>query len=311
VRPAQLLLRLFLAAAFAACGTSAAGAAGSGSDAAPGPPVDASSADASDGASDDGPSDTQPSGAIDASATFAANERLVTIPTRPGVTLSFDVVTPASAPSHAVILLAGSNGKLGLTSTGMAPGAAQNFVVRTRQAYAAAGFAAAVPDTPSDHPQGTTGQFRSSQADALDMQALVAWLKGQWSVPVWMVATSRGTISAANAAARSKTDAPDGVVLTSCVTVDPGDAGQDSLANVDLAAIRAPVEAIDHRQDGCPASPFANAQAMATARGWPFVPVDGGVEAPDADPCGPLSHHGFDGLDAQVVADVVAFVTQH
>jgi hypothetical protein len=245
-----------------------------------------------------------------ASASYASNEKLIVIPTRSGVSLPFDLVKPLSSamPIGVVILLSGSDGKLALTDQGMSEGASQNFVVRTRQDYTCAGFGAAIPDVPSDQPNGLEGMFRSSEAHAQDMQALVAWLKSKWNVPVWMVSTSRGTISAANAASRSTQNGPDGIVLTSCVTVDPGDAGQDSLTNVDLASIRVPVRVLDNTEDGCPASPFSAAEAMAAARSWPFVSVTGGMQPTGGDPCGPLSYHGFYGLDAQVVAEILKFL---
>jgi alpha-beta hydrolase superfamily lysophospholipase len=50
------------------------------------------------------------------------------------------------------------------------------------------------------------------------VRALIAALREDAPVPVWLVGTSMGTVSAANAAARLMTGGPDGLVLTSTVT---------------------------------------------------------------------------------------------
>jgi dienelactone hydrolase len=248
-----------------------------------------------------------------ASATFGCNEKRVVIPTRSGITVGFDVVMPPgnAAPTRAVVLLTGGNGKLSLTDQGMDPTAAQNFVVRTRDLYAQAGFVAAVPDVPSDQSSGYVGNFRSSPEHATDVLAVVGWVKSHWSVPVWLVSTSRGTISAANAAARATTITPDGLVLTSCVTASPG--GQDSLANVDLTAIHVPTLAVDHQKDACAASPYSGAVTMTNQRGWPLITEMGGTDncTNSTCECGATSYHGFNGLDGEVVPKILSFITSH
>jgi len=243
-----------------------------------------------------------------ASDTFTCNEKRIVIESRSGVTLAFDLVEPSSKPKRAVILLSGGDGKLSLTDRGMDGGASKNFVVRTRQAYASAGLVAAVPDAPSDQPNGLDGDFRSSEAHAEDMRALIVWLDANYHVPVWMVSTSRGTISAANAAARLGAQGPKGIVLTSPVTVS--EKGKDSLERVDLTKITVPCDVISHADDGCPASPHDGAKAMGKAHDWPFSTPRGGSESCTDTKCrcGPASHHGFEGLDGEVMPTILAFV---
>jgi hypothetical protein len=287
------LLRFALVSSFVACG--ARGVRGSSDSASP------SAAHSTDG-------DRSGCSPAPASATFTCNEARVAIETRAGVTLAFDLVTPAKAPSRVVILLTGGDGNVSLTERGMSESASKNFVVRTRQAYATAGLVAGVPDSPSDHEGGLEGDFRSSPEHAEDMRALIAWLDVRYHLPVWMIATSRGTISAANAGARLGTSGPRGLVLTSPLTVS--EKGKDSLEHVDLAKVTIPVEVISHAEDGCGGSPYSSASAMAKARGWRLVTEQGGSESCN-DPackCGPSSHHGFDGLDGEVVPKILAFV---
>jgi hypothetical protein len=244
-------------------------------------------------------------GAADVGAPFQSNEGLETIPSR-GVTLGFDLVKPTGTPTRIVVLLPGSNGLLQLSAFGFGKGS-QNFVVRTRQTYVQAGFVVAIPDAPSDHPQGLD-DFRATGDHATDMGTLIAWLRSKWpGIPVWMIGTSRGTISVANAAARlgGAPSGPDGIVLTSTVTAIPqGATDRESVtASVTTSNIHVPVALVHHRDDACKASPLDGAQKLASDRGWPFHIVTGGMA--DGAVCGPLHYHGFEGTEGQVAAPLV------
>jgi hypothetical protein len=241
-------------------------------------------------------------------APLGPGEERVVVPTRPGVTLAFLYRAPTQ-PTAAVILFAGSDGLLKLSAAGIGAGA-DNFVVRTRQAYAVAGLVTLTVDAPSDHPGGLGDGYRTGAAEAADIQALLDWIRGQWSVPVWLVATSRGTISAANVAARLRSLGPDGLVLTSSVTA--GD--HATLYDVTLKHVQVPTLFVHHREDACPASPFDGVaplrEAFTGAPHVPFQPVDGGGP-PTGEPCGPLSYHGYLGLDDQIVAVITSYIASH
>lgn len=261
---------------------------------------------------------------------FECNESLQTIPTRPGVTLPFDLVVPAGgrAPSAVVILLPGGAGQLDLSSTGIGSGA-DNFCVRTRQAYAAAGFVVAVPDVPSDREDAGLTDFRATSDHATDLGALVLHLRQSYaSVAVWMVSTSRGTISATDALSRlAGAQAPDHVVLTSSVTyVPPGASDPEDIQSVPDYQARLATAAplmIDDSLDQCGASPpvmgpsGSGAEVLAQSIGDEkhFVLVDGGpTPPPSKDPsavCGGLAYHGFYGNDDLVVGEIIAFIESH
>ena len=79
---------------------------------------------------------------------------------------------------------------------------AGNFLVRTRQMFVNDGIAVAVIDAPSDRQSAPyLNGFRLSKEHADDARAVIAWLKEQLHVPVWLVGTSRGTSAAAIAVA--------------------------------------------------------------------------------------------------------------
>ncbi len=147
----------------------------------------------------------------------AFDEELLTIATRPGVSLPFLLVTPDRRPAASLILFAGGDGQLGLATWATGGGKRGNFLVRSRALFAERGFLAAVVDAPSDRTaDGLTG-FRSTEAHTQDIAGVIAFLKQRADVPVWLVGTSMGTVSAANAAARVPQNVH-GLVLTSSVT---------------------------------------------------------------------------------------------
>jgi hypothetical protein len=244
-----------------------------------------------------------------ASRADAVEEQIRTIAGRVGVTQSFVLVRPAAAPIASVVLFAGSRGRLGL-QRGLPGPHAVNFLVRNRRAFAERGLLVAVPDAPSDRTADGLVGFRTTAEHASDVRALLAALRAEAPVPVWLVGTSMGSVSAASAAARLGSDGPDGVVLTSSVT-RASRTMRESLADVALDAVRVPVLVVHHRDDGCLASPYADtAWLMRRLSGAPRrerLTYTGGA-APESEPCEPLSPHGYFGLDATVVDAISAWV---
>jgi alpha/beta superfamily hydrolase len=231
---------------------------------------------------------------------LAAGERIDHVLTRKVESVPVLVVAPRSKPKAIVLLFSGGNGRLGLTDDGIAHGA-DNFVVRTRARYADAGIVAVVVDVPSDHRKGV-GDFRVSDEAVEDVRELVAWAQDTWpKTPVWLVGTSRGTLSAASAVARGV--AVDGLVLTSSVT-----AGKKAkLGDVATDAIRVRTLMVHHAHDACSASPLAGAQQLAATMHATWKTFDGGAK-PTGDACSSSSRHGFLGLDAEVTAAIIDFI---
>jgi hypothetical protein len=181
-----------------------------------------------------------------------------TIPTRPGVTQAFLLVRPSGAPVATVVLFAGGNGLLALGSGKL--GLSGNFLVRNRGRFAAQGLLVAVIDSPSDHPGGLDG-FRASAAHAEDVRAVIAALRQEANVPVWLIGTSMGTVSAANGAARLTAGGPDGIVLTSTAT-RVGRERIETVGDVRLDEIRVPTLVVHHKNDACKATPYADSPSL-------------------------------------------------
>jgi acetyl esterase/lipase len=156
-------------------------------------------------------------------AAFAqVSEKVVDIPTREGVTQRFLYLKPEK-PVASVILFAGGHGGLQIGDNGSFGWGARNFLVRTRQIFAENGLAVAVIDAPSDrqNPPFLSG-FRQTSKHVADVKAVIAWLRKEAEVPVWLVGTSRGTQSAAFIATELALPdgGPDGLVLTSTILTD-------------------------------------------------------------------------------------------
>jgi dienelactone hydrolase len=237
-------------------------------------------------------------------------KRVVDIPTRPGVTQRILLVSP-DHPKAAVILFPGGHGGLQMSSDGSFKWGGDNFLVRTRELFAAHRLMAAVVDAPSDRQSSPyLGEFRRKPEHAVDIKAVIAWLKQQAKVPVWLIGTSLGTFSAAFVAIKLPPAAggPDGVVLTS--TILKTDKGIP-VTNMNLKRIGVPVLVAHHRQDGCEYSPYAEvARLMNKLSASPkkeLLTFDGGDTR--NSPCEALTYHGFFGIEREVVTKIAQWIT--
>lgn len=247
---------------------------------------------------------------IAAPAFAQGTSKVVDIPTRPGVTQRFIYLTPASAPKGAVILMAGGHGGLQIYPGGSMGWGNTNFLVRTRQQFADAGFAVAVVDAPSDRqaPPFLNG-FRQTPEHAADLKAVIAWLKQQAPGPVWLVGTSRGTQSAGYIATELSPaqGGPDGLVLTSTILNDPS--GR-AVPRMPLDRITIPVLVVHHAQDGCRLCtisymPQLMGQLPKTTR-TELITVQGGQNV--GDPCEAMAFHGFNGIEAEVIGKTTGWM---
>lgn len=240
----------------------------------------------------------------------ALDEQIRTIPTRAGITESFVLIRPSGPPVASLILLMGGRGALGL-QRGPLTARNTNFLVRTRQRFADKGFLVAVLDVPSDRTSQALVGFRTGPEHAADVRALIATLRAETPVPVWLVGTSMGSVSAASVAARLTDGGPDGVVLTSSVTVRPREMGE-SLQDVELDRIRVPVLIVHHRDDACPSSRYADTswamRRLSAAPKKELLTFSGG-DAPQSPPCEPLAPHGYFGIEDRVVDAIAGWIS--
>lgn len=234
--------------------------------------------------------------------------RVVDIPTRPNVTQRLLVLTPPQ-PRATVILFAGGHGGLQLGPDGSMQWGKGNFLVRSRERFAAKGLRVAVIDAPSDQQRFPFLQgFRQTTEHAADVKATLAWLRAQGEGPVWLVGTSRGTQSAAYAAtALAGGDGPDGIVLTSTVLRDPRSRPVPSMP---VDALRIPVLVVHHEGDTCRVCAFADVpllmDKLAPLKDKALRTFKGGRD--EGDPCEAFAHHGYNGIEDEVVAAIADWI---
>ena len=232
----------------------------------------------------------------------ACAEDIVTLPTRGGVTQSYLLSAPESGKALAIaVLFPGGDGKTDLERESARQVLDRgNFLVRSRQLFAAHGIVAAVVDAPSDRTGGMDDYFRLGEQHFEDIRKVADDLKRRFpAVPLFLVGTSRGTISAA-AAGKRFGKSIDGVVLTATLFLASG--RRPGLSGFDFAAIPAPVLFVHHTSDGCEYTPFASAKRLADR--FPLVSVSGGLP-PQSAPCEAMSAHGFLGKERETVEAIV------
>lgn len=238
---------------------------------------------------------------------MAQAEQVVDITTaRPGVHVRTLLIKPEK-PVGSVILLAGGHGNLKLGKDGSIGWGKGNQLVRTRAAYAKAGFITAVPDVGSDLKQGdgVVQRYRWSKPHAQDVGALVKHMRGL-AQPVYLVGTSRAALSVANAVVQLKGDErPDAIVVTAGMWAHISGDQPSAERNVgQLERITQPTLIVYHEKDGCAYTPASSAtRAKSLLKGAKVVDVKimSGGSAGSGDPCEANSHHGFLGQDAEVV----------
>jgi pimeloyl-ACP methyl ester carboxylesterase len=234
----------------------------------------------------------------------AAEERLE-IPTRQGVTQPFYLTKTAGPAAATLVLFTGGNGAL--PNYGPPDLRRGNFLVRSRNLFLDQGFNVAVVDLPSDARNGLGGT-RVSKAHQTDIAAIIAALR-PLKVPVWLVGTSMGTISAANGGTLA-TGGPDGIVLTSSIMGTSGH-HDGRVADVGPEQVKVPTLFVHNRDDACGLCPYDDVPAlMARFTAAPrkeLITFEGG-DPPRSDPCEALSRHGYIGLEPKVVAAISAWI---
>lgn len=235
-------------------------------------------------------------------------EQAVTIPVRGEVTESFYLTQPATPPKAILILFPGGGGAIEVREPVPPADKAGNFLTRSRTLLAAQGFVVATLDAPSDSSEGMVEDFRVSATHAEDVGKVAAWLRGRYKLPVWLVGTSRGTLSAANGALRLGGEI-DGLVLTSTVTRASRN-GPFSVLAMELGRITQPTLVMSQSADGCSRSPAVDGPKLTDkigASSKAFVELTGGAE-PQSPPCEGRSHHGFIGQEDEAVGVIAGFV---
>ena len=241
-----------------------------------------------------------------------AAPELLTLDTRPGVTMKVLLMNPDVSPKGILVLFPGGDGRGHFGERDGRIWLGGNFLVRSGSLFVEEGFGIAIVDVPSDRAAGMSDEFRTSREHAADVQKLVDLVGRKWSGPVFVVGTSRGTISATHVGLSLQDPRLAGVVLTASIGQGRGRQFSRSVSELPLDALTLPVLFVHHREDGCWASRFDDAVRLWRRAGRSprngFVEVVGGDPA-RSGPCEPLSAHGFLGREKDVVKAIADWAT--
>ena len=240
-------------------------------------------------------------------ASLASAQEMVTLPSRPGVTQSFVILPMAGhEPAAIALLYVGGGGRINARSEdGQVKFGARNFLPRSAAEFVRNGVLPVVMDGPSDQGELTEG-YRMGKEQSTDGRAVVGELKRRFpGLPVYLVGTSRGTISAAFVG-RDLGREVAGVVLTSTMFGSSNPRRQaPTLRGFDYGAIQSPLLFVHHREDGCEHTPYASAARVAPP--YELISVSGGNRA-ESGPCEPFSAHGYFGREPQTVDAIAAWM---
>ena len=179
-----------------------------------------------------------------------------------------------------------------------------NFLIRSARLFAAHPFNLVLVGRATDVAD-LDGGTRIGDDHNQDNQAIFRAVKARSAAPIWLVGTSRGAISAAAAAIRDGGHHIAGLVLTSSVT---SYRLRGAVPAQDLEKINVPVLVVHHEDDACRHSAPHEAKNIAAGlKNSPIkktVMVRGGAE-PSGDPCEAFHHHGYIGMEKEVV-DLIA-----
>ena len=206
-----------------------------------------------------------------------------------------------------VVLFSGGGGGYGpIGEDGWPSGA--NFLIRTGKHWATYPFNLVMVGRPTDGIDLSSGDVRIGEKHAADNTAIFKLIKQRSPVPIWLVGTSMGTISAAAAAIRDDDKLISGVVLTSTIVAYkiPG-----AVPRQELEKIRVPTLILHHENDACAACRPHEVKNLAAALiNTPIKKtlfVTGGSGA-SGNPCEPLHHHGFVGMQDAAVDLIAAWI---
>jgi len=229
----------------------------------------------------------------------------IEVPSRPGVTVPVYLIKHSGAVAT-IALLPGGQGNFTIKKEGPE---SDDFLVKNRNLFARQGFNVAVIGRPADIRNLSLDRRRT--ADHLeDVRMVVKYLQSELSLPIWLVGTSRGTISAASAAIAFGNEELAGIVLTSSVT---STLELYSVPKLRLEKIQVPVLVLHHEKDACNiTSPDGAREIVGRLSNAPVaraILVNGGW-LPSGNPCSSSHWHGYSGMEREAVAIIAKWIRE-
>lgn len=146
--------------------------------------------------------------------------------------------------------------------------------------------------------------WRDSDENRQDIAAVIKWIRLKTRARLWLIDTSRGSVSATYLAGSLPVD---GAVFTATVTEVPN-SGKPTAHDADLLTIKVPSLIAHHKEDACVVTPADSLPAFTAApKNSPKFETIllKGVDTDISGPCKAESTHGFLGIEDRVVGRIV------
>ena len=257
------------------------------------------------------------------------------------VTMDYFVNWPpfTNTPRAVVVLIGGGDLDMnfsGDTTTGVPDeSGGGNFVVRTAQLFADAGYLTIAINKPSDQPpagvdvtdpvavETAADQYRITVQHAVDILRVVKHVN-TLGLPLFLAGTSKGALSAVAANLIAT-----GVSLSSPVTNDKDQNGNSHSSylfvgpssptdQLNSSSVQRPAHVLWNTSDLCPAAPPAGSQALASSLtaavsntvtgGLRVTQVGNGLTSDDIGGCQGYDYHGYFGIESAAVNAITTWL---
>jgi hypothetical protein len=180
-----------------------------------------------------------------------------------------------------------------------------NYLLRSRALFVDAETAAISVDAPTDQYCCFDDEFRLGNTHAADVGKILDTLAARFpGAEIYLVGTSRGTVSVAPLAVALGTRIA-GAVMTSTI-VQATRAGP-GVGSFDYSAVKVPMLFVHHEYDGCVATPYGRTRDLAAKYRFPLITVVGSSNT-HGPSCEAFSYHGFAGREKEVAAAIMQWV---
>jgi hypothetical protein len=140
-----------------------------------------------------------------------------------------------------------------------------------------------------------------------EIAKVINFSKEKFGKPIWLVGTSRGTVSATAAALALGNKEVQGLVLTASVT----NKAIGAIKTQNIGDLKIPVLVVHHKNDACKICvPYEASRITSDLKSSPakrFVMIDGGSD-PVGDPCEAKHWHGFINYEKQTVKIITDWI---
>ncbi|MEI6791314.1 MAG: hypothetical protein WCK42_09050 [Myxococcaceae bacterium] len=180
-----------------------------------------------------------------------------------------------------------------------------NFLVRSKEHFFNESFNVVVMFRASDLSQ--LGYPYRVKEHVAEIAKVISFSKERFGKPIWLVGTSRGTVSGTAAAIALGNKEVQGLVLTASVT----NRVVGAIKTQSIDELKMPVLVVHHKNDACkicvPSEASRITSDLKSSPAKRFVMIEGGSD-PEGDPCRAKHWHGFINYEKETVKIITDWI---